>query len=291
MLEQSDTHGRQKHGFNGSVAEWMPTVLVPFVLASTLIILIWKLAPWVMGQVDSETVAKLGQVGDYMGGVLNPIVSMFALAALWSSLHVQRKELRETRDELHQTRKNAERQQVDQVFFEVARLLRDAIAACQDTDRQHTEGPKTIFGNEVFRKIAQDCVNLVTNPHDQRSPEERYRSFQKLHERHLGQPLRLAELALALTVERRPHTTEIVADDESSTNNLYRNVLRGVASKDFYLLLGIHALWGNQQSSVRVVGKKIGLFDDMFEDISPRPPLSENFERQLKTLYSTYSER
>lgn len=54
---------------------------------------------------DSEKfrLAELGQMGDYFGGLVNPVVSLAALALLAWSIRIQKQELAETRKALEES--------------------------------------------------------------------------------------------------------------------------------------------------------------------------------------------
>jgi hypothetical protein len=54
--------------------------------------------------------AGLGTFGDFIGGITNPIISLFALLAVLLTLMVQSKQLEATREELDRTREAAEAQ-------------------------------------------------------------------------------------------------------------------------------------------------------------------------------------
>lgn len=69
---------------------------------------------------------KLGQMGDFFGGLLNPLVSLLTLIVAISVWQLQREELKLTRDELEQTKlamkdqaKTAEQQRQEQRFFDL----------------------------------------------------------------------------------------------------------------------------------------------------------------------------
>jgi uncharacterized membrane protein len=69
---------------------------------------------------------ELGQMGDFFGGLLNPLVSLLTLFVAISVWQLQREELKLTRDELEQTKramkdqaKTAEQQRQEQRFFDL----------------------------------------------------------------------------------------------------------------------------------------------------------------------------
>lgn len=52
----------------------------------------------------------LGQFGDYIGGLMNPVIALLALVAVINGIRLQETELAETRRELEQSRVTAQRQ-------------------------------------------------------------------------------------------------------------------------------------------------------------------------------------
>jgi hypothetical protein len=85
------------------------------------------------GEYRSERQEHWGQFGDYVGGVLNPFVALFALIMLIVSVRLQSiRNLKETRNELKAARGVADEQRVvmqrqlfESQFFGTLRLLID----------------------------------------------------------------------------------------------------------------------------------------------------------------------
>lgn len=65
---------------------------------------------------SSNTLIRLGPVGDYIGGLLNPFVALCALVGLMISVRIQRETLRSTNKSLENSRKSI-REQLDQDNF------------------------------------------------------------------------------------------------------------------------------------------------------------------------------
>jgi len=65
---------------------------------------------------------RFGQFGDYVGGILNPIVAFCALMALMFGIKQQRKELKETRDQFSE-------QSFDNMFFQMLQLHNDMVSS------------------------------------------------------------------------------------------------------------------------------------------------------------------
>lgn len=65
-----------------------------------------------------------GQFGDYMGGLLNPLISLFTLIVAVSVWKLQKSELEDTRVALEEQGKTAEQQRREQRFFDLLTVLR-----------------------------------------------------------------------------------------------------------------------------------------------------------------------
>lgn len=86
---------------------------------------------------------KWGQLGDYIGGLLNPLVAGFALMALVVSVRLQKAELAATRKELENSRlameeqaKTAEQQRREQRFFDFLNIYQTTVQAVILEDRE-----------------------------------------------------------------------------------------------------------------------------------------------------------
>ncbi|GEP10257.1 hypothetical protein MGN01_21020 [Methylobacterium gnaphalii] len=49
---------------------------------------------------DAEAYTRLGQVGDFFGGVLNPLLTFLTFIGVLATIFLQREELKETREEV-----------------------------------------------------------------------------------------------------------------------------------------------------------------------------------------------
>ena len=102
----------------------------------------------------SKSPESWGQFGDYVGGVLNPLVAVLALVAISTSVRLQRKELQETRSELKASKeaaqeqaKTAEQQRREQRFFDFLNLYQHTLTTVDANDK---------FGKTAFRHWASE---------------------------------------------------------------------------------------------------------------------------------------
>ena len=76
------------------------------------------------GSHQSSSQEHWGQFGDYIGGLMNPIVALGALVGIWYSIALQKTELRETRQVLQETQKATEQQQKIDLLFRIIDQIR-----------------------------------------------------------------------------------------------------------------------------------------------------------------------
>ncbi|HEX5784381.1 MAG TPA: hypothetical protein VFY35_06600, partial [Burkholderiaceae bacterium] len=85
---------------------------------------------------------KLGQLGDFFGGLLNPLVSLLTLIVAISVWQLQKKEVEETRKALEEQAKTAEQQRQEQRFFDLLNVYQrttDSIYHATDVSRMPQE--------------------------------------------------------------------------------------------------------------------------------------------------------
>lgn len=77
----------------------------------------------IQGRPLSADPANWGQFGDYIGGLANPLIALFALLFLARGVQLQNRTLEVTRQELQDTRELLKQQQFDSRFFSAIDLL------------------------------------------------------------------------------------------------------------------------------------------------------------------------
>lgn len=103
-------------------------------------------------------VKKLGEIGDFLGGVLNPVVALMALFALFRSIEIQRTELKETRAVLDTQSQIQDRDRAERTFFELLSLRANAVASIEWT----TPTGETTRGRAALKVILREVENLGT---------------------------------------------------------------------------------------------------------------------------------
>ncbi|WP_336931187.1 putative phage abortive infection protein [Acinetobacter tandoii] len=97
-----------------------------------------------------------GTFGDFVGGILNPIIAAFALYWLITSVNLQIQELKKTNEALERTVETAKKQQ-DQVsiqnfenlFFQLIKAKNEALENIQHTEKKSDKNENLISGNST----------------------------------------------------------------------------------------------------------------------------------------------
>ncbi len=111
------------------------TAYIPFLIAALICIVVGGIYCWrfCVGKNWEINQATLGTLGDYFGGLLNPIVSictLFVPAGVW---RLQKIELAATKKALEDQASTLKQQNNQQRFFDMLRLYQDALNSLENT--------------------------------------------------------------------------------------------------------------------------------------------------------------
>lgn len=158
----------------GPTSEEKLDVLIPRIIgvcaaAATFVIIgavIWHF--WVGSDIpliaiaNYQSAAYWGQIGDFIGGLLNPLLSFVALMAVLYSVNMQRRELKLARGDARenyriqiQQRQNFERQNFESVFFRLLDIHARLVAELKLVkDKQFYEDAyETLIGRDAFEYV------------------------------------------------------------------------------------------------------------------------------------------
>lgn len=102
-----------------------------------------------------------GQFGDFMGGLLNPLISLFTLIVAVSVWELQKSELLETRKALEDQGKTAEQQRREQRFFDLLNIYRSTVDSIEFEFVSKTGTVTTLKGKRAFKFL---CSANSQNP-------------------------------------------------------------------------------------------------------------------------------
>ena len=106
----------------GEEAAWLSRL--PLAVGVIMALLLFAYA-WIFSKLPvDESPAAWGTFGDYMGGLLNPLISLFTLIVAVRVWRLQKTELLETRKAVEEQSKTAEQQRREQRFFDLTTVLK-----------------------------------------------------------------------------------------------------------------------------------------------------------------------
>ncbi|OGB29289.1 MAG: hypothetical protein A3F78_19685 [Burkholderiales bacterium RIFCSPLOWO2_12_FULL_61_40] len=126
----------------------------------------------------TENPTAWGTFGDYMGGLLNPLISLFTLIVAMKVWGLQKTELLETRKAVEEQGKTAEQQRREQRFFDFLNLYQVTLQSVSFEERHamtadtimHTERtappPKTKSGKQAFLFLTSSGTSPIRQVRD-----------------------------------------------------------------------------------------------------------------------------
>lgn len=152
-----------------------------FAIMSVMIAVVWHF--WIgsdiplIAMANHETAQYWGQLGDFVGGLLNPLLSFAALMAVLYSVKMQRKELALARGEARenyriqiQQRQNFERQNFEAVFFRLLDIharLANELTIPVGTNLRFYGTPAEHKGRAAFVEICGRVLMAPSSTEDQ----------------------------------------------------------------------------------------------------------------------------
>lgn len=121
------------------------------------------------------TQAALGATGDFFGGLINPLVGLLTVVLIYKSIHIQRKELKETNDAFRNQNIVIFQQSFEQTFFAWLASYRELVASIPSGIAEVAYGRSALrriweenFENSEFSHLVDCSVGYteVTKYHD-----------------------------------------------------------------------------------------------------------------------------
>lgn len=155
-----------------ALARWIKWVnLTPYLAGGFLAVIVAAYAIAFVQNGWSKNPDAWGQLGDYIGGLLNPLVAGFALMALVVSVRLQKAELAATREELKNSRlamqeqaTTAEQQRREQRFFDLLNLYQ---ATLNSFTTEGSSGKAALNNWTKLSPHAKDCDDFVNHGWDE----------------------------------------------------------------------------------------------------------------------------
>jgi len=109
--------------------------------------------------------SKLGDIGGFIGGVLNPILALLVLMVLLGTARLQKLELKHTRKALKKTAKAAKQANIENAFFQLLELVNKTTGDVSTNYEVGTFGNETAtaLGPEAFKKMEKEITKSIRN--------------------------------------------------------------------------------------------------------------------------------
>lgn len=203
--------------------------------------------------------SKIGAIGDFIGGILNPILAFLVLLVLLATTRLQREELADTRRELKKSASAAEKQAFENTFFNLLELINGNVQSSSITTIGFPPNQnEAISGIACFRHIISKMRGKLSSSdaaHTQVFPK----IFRTYHEI-LGKYIRTTYSVLTFLREYE--------DNSLDEKSIYRNILRAQISDYELAILFYHCLSDTDEGDEFVrLAKRFDLFDSLSDDL------------------------
>ena len=127
-MSQTPVNFADEKGVQRELLGWFPLIaLIVATVVITTYVLAFKQLPW-NGKPEAW-----GQFGDFVGGLLNPLISLLTLSVAVKVWQLQKVELRETHKALEEQVKTAEQQRAEARFFDLLNVYQMTLGSLSKT--------------------------------------------------------------------------------------------------------------------------------------------------------------
>lgn len=129
-------------------------------IAGLLVVVLGAYIVWFSSAKVSHDSGDWGTLGDYFGGLMNPVISFATLMVAYAVWKQQRQELRETKEALKEQAKTAELQRQEQRFFDILNLYQQTVSAISVVARMPATGgdfPVHYSGKEAIAQFLRSA--------------------------------------------------------------------------------------------------------------------------------------
>lgn len=145
------------------ILENLPSALPWVVSIAALLLLLAYVAAFHALPADKSPPAW-GSFGDYVGGLLNPLISAFTLIVAVKVWRQQKTEMAETKRALQEQAKTAEQQRQEQRFFDLLKLYQETVASITLVARMSpkSEVPVVYSGKEAIAHFFRSDTGAIS---------------------------------------------------------------------------------------------------------------------------------
>lgn len=229
---------------------------------------------WFSSQGISTSPSDWGTLGDYFGGLMNPVISFATLLVAYAVWKLQRVELDETKKALKDQAETAERQRREQRFFDLLNVYYRTVDALQfDVSTGGFGGPahrESFHGKDALRQwfVERGAIYVFLRDNGQYTKagdSDGARSRNADYLASLGREWESTDKsnrfgALLRTIEMVFSTARLVLTQDQLS---YLDLLKAQLSESELSLIGYELLFNKNPSSMRVLVEQFGLLENM----------------------------
>ncbi|HCE93285.1 MAG TPA: hypothetical protein DEV74_12410 [Acidovorax sp.] len=229
---------------------------------------------WFSSQGISTNPSDWGTLGDYFGGLMNPLISFATLLVAYAVWKLQRVELDETKTALKEQADTAERQRREQRFFDLLNVYYRTVDALRfDKTTGGFRSPvyrESFYGKDALRQwfAEQGAIYEFLQDKGQYSKVNDASGADTSNASYLASLRREWEAtdksnrfaALLRTMEMVFSTARLVLTQDQLS---YLDLLKAQLSESELSLIGYELLFNVDPSSLRVLVEQLGLLENM----------------------------
>lgn len=243
-------------------------------IAGLLVLVLGAYIVWFSSAKVSADSGDWGALGDYFGGLMNPMISFATLLVAYAVWKLQRVELDETKKALKDQAETAERQRREQRFFDLLNVYYRTVDALRfDVTTGGFGGPahrESFHGKDALRQwfvergAIYEFLRNAGQYHKAGDPDGA-RSSNASYLKSLGREWEASDKsdrfgALLRTIEMVFSTARFVLTHDQLS---YLDLLKAQLSESELSLIGYELLFNEKSSSMRVLVEQFRLLENM----------------------------
>lgn len=211
-----------------------------------------------------KDIKKFGEIGDFVGGILNPIISGCTLFIAYAVWRLQKAELAETRKALQKSgeamqeqTKIAEQQRSEQRFFDLLNIYKSALENTTESVRCKDGSFDVFIGKEAISRIHSEFLRHTPLIAGLDTEIKRFRYYSN----------KIDEIVVARNKSYSYSKTvlliiKILSEDLNSCNN-YKNLFLNQLTKSELTLIAAYLIFDIEGDDYLDIATKVDLFSKM----------------------------
>lgn len=162
-IQYRDSPSQSAHSPVPSLLGWAKVLLLAVLVYTLVVISLFKTQFW--GKSLATEAASWGQVGDYFGGLVNPIIGLATVILIFISIRIQQIELRESIGQIRVANEQASQQSFEQSLFA---WLANYHSLIGEIEYEGSKGRRAL--NKLY--IEHFCLGKITKREDTKAKQD-----------------------------------------------------------------------------------------------------------------------